>query len=344
MDILVRVAGVHIHRREVLEHFVQHRGLPGLHHLALRGVVDQGDVAAEEDTGIPVHIFQVLAQPLDVFLEYAAAVVALAVDVLVAGVFFAVVDIFHRIHKYPVVTAHVERIAGGAPGVTVVPRRDEIGAAAKPGDGSVVVVVAGHRIDRAGETGAHQELLGVVFIEIEIVPEAVVGEISEIHGKDRPASRRSFVFPANRGHYALLKTVQAVPRRIVREVAVGDENHAVLALVLRLQLEIVHLGLLRRLCQQLPEAGTHGVDHLGHVAGRGGDEHHAVGLVGLHTIPAPGVGEDYLPPVGDLHARDGFALGRDTALYHSSLHCEREEGYGERNEYPFHSALYFSTG
>ena len=109
-----------------------------------------------------------------------ADIVTTSVDILVLLVRFAIIDVLHRIHKNPMVVTDVYGIATGAPGVAVVPCRHKIGALPQSGDSSVVVVVAGYRIERSRITRRCQKLLCGILIHTEVIPVTVMGEIAQI--------------------------------------------------------------------------------------------------------------------------------------------------------------------
>ena len=67
-----------------------------------------------------------------------------------------------------------------------------------------------------------------------------VAKIDRINGS---LGRRSLVFAADNRHHGTLETLQVVSRRIGGKMRIGNENDAVVALVLGNELEVVYLGL-----------------------------------------------------------------------------------------------------
>ena len=144
MNVLVGMTGEHVNIGEIGEHLVENLRLPGHHHFALAGIVEQRHMAAKENACVRRHVGKVFLEPLDVLIEEPALVVAPAVDVLMLSIGSSVVDILHAVHKNPVVGAYVHRIAGRAPGMAVIPGRFKIGKAPPRRNGTVIVVVAAY--------------------------------------------------------------------------------------------------------------------------------------------------------------------------------------------------------
>ena len=208
------------------------------------------------------------------------------------------------------VIAYVHGVLSRAPAVAVTPACALVHVF--PDYGRVVVVVAHYRVHRGGVADVLQQSEAVRFVESALAPVYVVRCVAHVEGVDGAGQGGRFT-PYDRHHIGA-EAPDVVALGVVGQVHVRQEDDAVAPLALLFEHEVVHLVLLRRQVQLLPEPRTQAVQAAGDVSGRGDDEDAAVRLVGVYAVAAVVVRQHYGDAVGYGYPLDGSIAADDAAV------------------------------
>ena len=207
------------------------------------------------------------------------------------------------------VVSDIDRITVRTPDSAVQPARAEIHIV--PDNRSVVVVVAGHRVHFQRQFLLRNHLVGIVHIEIELVPENVVGQISQIHHIDWTVGLRS-LFPDERNH-SFTELPDVILVRIIAKMQVRKEKHGIPLLILSEKFEIVPFHLVRRLGQTCPETGPEPILRNRDRIRRSRYKYHTVSLFTVNAVFAFAVSQDNVHAVADLHSGKRLSVDGDLA-------------------------------
>ena len=229
----------------------------------------------------------------------------------------------------------IDRITVRAPGAAVPPARAEIHIV--PDNRSVVVVVAGHRVHFQRQFLLRNHLVGIIHIEIELVPENVVRQISQIHHIDWTVGFRR-LFPDERNH-SFTELPEIILVRIIAQMQVCKEKHGIPLLILGEKFEIVPFHLVRRLGQTCPETGPQSILRNRDRIRRSRYKYHAVSLFAVNAVSAFAVSQDNVHAVADLHSGKRLSVDGDLA---SDIAClgtaarDNDKSGQDIKKMPFH--------